>query len=246
MRPTISPAPPCSAVDQWMMSPPSATWTPPCPSSFRVLSAIVLTCLTSTSPAPWRNWICANVIRPSFETGAPCANGSPTESTAGDFLISPIAFSICGRWLAASTLPSVDGEDDAGGVARLLREAVLQQVVRPLGLGPGQAEVVDVVTGRSTPEHCGEQEGCDPEAQHGTATVVAPRGELAHGANLKSRPASVATDTRTPDRVVPRAMRAVARSTPAPSPPVRARPTRRRTARAPCPAPRSRPRARPC
>ena len=104
--PTISPAPPCSAVDQWMMSPPSATWTPPCPSSFRVSSAIVLTCLTSTSPAPWRNWICANVIRPSFETGAPSANGSLTVRTAGDFSISPIAFSICGRWLAASTLPS--------------------------------------------------------------------------------------------------------------------------------------------
>ena len=40
--PKISPAPPCSAVDQWMVSPPSATWTPPLPSSASVRSAIVL------------------------------------------------------------------------------------------------------------------------------------------------------------------------------------------------------------
>ena len=69
--PKISPAPPCSAVDQWMMSPPSATWTPPLPSSASVSSAIVLTFAASTSPEPLRNWIWANVILPSLETGAP-------------------------------------------------------------------------------------------------------------------------------------------------------------------------------
>ena len=67
--PKISPAPPCWAVDQWMMSPPSATCTPPLPSSASVSSAIVLTFLASTSPAPLRNWIWANVILPSSRHG---------------------------------------------------------------------------------------------------------------------------------------------------------------------------------
>ena len=105
--PMISPAPPCSAVDQWMTSPPSATWTPPLPSSASVSSAIVLTCAGSTSPAPLRNWICANVIFPSWETGAPRANGSPTASTSGDFSISATTRSICGRLAASSTPPSL-------------------------------------------------------------------------------------------------------------------------------------------
>ena len=87
-RPKISPAPPCSAVDQWMMSPPSATWTPPSPSSASVSSAIVLIAAGSASPPPFRSWICANVILPSSETGAPWASGSPTASTSGDFAIS--------------------------------------------------------------------------------------------------------------------------------------------------------------
>ena len=104
-RPKISPAPPCSAVDQWMMSPPSATWTPPSPSSASVSSAIVLTAATSTSPAPSRNWICANVILPSSETGAPSANGSPTASTSGDFAISSRTCSIAGRLPSSSTPP---------------------------------------------------------------------------------------------------------------------------------------------
>ena len=104
--PKISPAPPCSAVDQWMMSPPSATWTPPLPSSASVSSAIVLTASGSTSPAPLRNWIWANVILPSLETGAPRANGSPTASTSGDFSISARTASICGRLPASSTRPS--------------------------------------------------------------------------------------------------------------------------------------------
>ena len=85
--PKISPAPPCSAVDQWMMSPPSATWTPPLPSSASVSSAIVLIAAGSTSPPPLRNWIVANVILPSSETAAPRASGSPTASTSGDFSI---------------------------------------------------------------------------------------------------------------------------------------------------------------
>ena len=105
-RPKISPAPPCSAVDQWMMSPPSATWTPPWPSSASVSSAIVLTAAASTSPAPSRNWICAKVILPSCETGAPAAKGSPTASTSGDFSISARTSSICGRFAASSTPPS--------------------------------------------------------------------------------------------------------------------------------------------
>ena len=104
-RPKISPAPPCSAVDQWIMSPPSATWTPPLPSSASVSSAIVLTSAGSTSPACLRNWICAKVIRPSCETGAPSANGSATASTSGDFSISARTASIRGLLAASSTLP---------------------------------------------------------------------------------------------------------------------------------------------
>ena len=103
--PKSSPAPPCSAVDQWMMSPPSATWTPPLPSSLSVSSAIVLTAAGSTSPAPLRNWIWAKVILPSFETGAPSASGSPTARTSGDFAISLRTASISARW--SSTLPSL-------------------------------------------------------------------------------------------------------------------------------------------
>ena len=103
--PKISPAPPCSAVDQWMMSPPRATWTPSRPSSFNVSSAMVLTCFTSTSPAPCLNWICANVIRPSCDTAAPLANGSPTFSTAGEAAISLRAASIVPRFAGSSTRP---------------------------------------------------------------------------------------------------------------------------------------------
>ncbi len=103
--PKISPAPPCSAVDQWMMSPPSATWTPPLPSSASVSSAIVLIAAGSASPPPLRSWIWAKVILPSSETGAPLANGSATASTSGDFAISLRTASICGAVAASSTLP---------------------------------------------------------------------------------------------------------------------------------------------
>ena len=102
-RPKISPAPPVSAVDQWMMSPPSATWTPPLPSSSSVFSAIVLIAAGSASPAPLASWIWANVILPSWETGAPSANGSPTASTSGDFAISARTASISAR--LSSTRP---------------------------------------------------------------------------------------------------------------------------------------------
>ena len=111
--PKISPAPPCSAVDQWMVSPPSATWTPPLPSSASVFSAIVLICAGSTSPGALRNWIWANVILPSWETGAPLANGSSTASTSGDFAISLRTASICVRlsstrpWSTAKTTVAV-------------------------------------------------------------------------------------------------------------------------------------------
>ena len=105
--PRSSPAPPCSAVDQWMMSPPSATWTPFLPSSASVFSAIVLTAFTSTSPPPFLNWICAKVIVPSLETGAPSANGSPTASTSGEAAIFSRAASIVGLLAASSTLPSL-------------------------------------------------------------------------------------------------------------------------------------------
>ena len=101
--PKISPAPPVSAVDQWMMSPPSATWTPPLPSSSSTSSAIVLTGLGSTSPGGFLNWIWANVILPSRETGAPSANGSATASTSGDFLIAAVTASISAR--LSRTLP---------------------------------------------------------------------------------------------------------------------------------------------
>ena len=103
MMPKISPAPPVSAVDQWMMSPPSATWRPPLPSISRTFSAISLTGFGSTSPGGSLNWIWANVIRPSLETGAPSANGSATASTSGDFLISAVTASISAR--LSSTLP---------------------------------------------------------------------------------------------------------------------------------------------
>ena len=103
-RPKISPAPPVSAVDQWMMSPPSATWTPPSPSSLSVSSAIVLIPAGSASPAPLASWIWAKVILPSSETGAPSANGSPTASTSGDFSISARTASISVR--LSRTLPS--------------------------------------------------------------------------------------------------------------------------------------------
>src|SRR5919108_543559 len=74
-----------------------ANSTPSRPSSFSVSSAIVLTLAGSTSPAPLRNWICANVILPSWDTGAPRANGSPTASTSGDFSIVAIVRSISER-----------------------------------------------------------------------------------------------------------------------------------------------------
>ena len=105
--PISSPAPPVSAVDQWMTSPPSATWTPPWPSSSSTFSAIVLTGAGGTSPGAARNWICAKVILPSGETGAPSANGSATASTSGDFLISATARSIVGRLASSSTPPSL-------------------------------------------------------------------------------------------------------------------------------------------
>ncbi len=103
--PKPSPAPPCWAVDQWIASPPRATWTPPAPSSLSVFSAIVLMTFGSASPEALRNWIGANVIRPSSETGAPFANGSPTPSTSGDFAISARTRSISAR--CSSTFPAL-------------------------------------------------------------------------------------------------------------------------------------------
>ena len=196
--PISSPAPPVSAVDQWMMSPPSATWTPPWPSSASVFSAISLICLTSASPAAPRNWIVAKVILPSFETGAPSANGSPTASTSGDFAISARTFSICGLIAGVQHAAVLDREDHAGAVARLLREALGEQVVRPLGLRPRKVEDVRVLAGGAGPQTDGDEEGGDPEADHEAAPVVAPGGKLSHRRrNLDRLAPPVAGATRT-------------------------------------------------
>ena len=74
----------------------------------------------------------------------------------------------------------VDREDDAGGVARLLREALLEQVIGPLRLRPRKAEVVHEVAGGGAPQRGAQDEGGDPQADHGAASIVAPGSELAH------------------------------------------------------------------
>ena len=125
------------------------------------------------------------MILPSLETGAPRANGSPTESTSGDFLISARARSICGRWLGVQHAAVVDREDDRGGVARLLREALLQQVVGALGLGARQAEVVDVLARGRAPE-CG-----------GRGRRRRPRGRSRCGADRGTRRRACASDENT-------------------------------------------------
>ena len=196
-RPKISPAPPCSAVDQWMMSPPSATWTPPWPSSASVSSAIVLTAAASTSPAPSRNWICAKVILPSSETGAPRANGIADREHLGRLLDLRDDLLDLRAVRGVEHAAVLDREDDAGGVARLLREALGEQVVGPLGLRPRELEVVDELAGGGGPEPDGDDEGGDPEADHGAAPVVAPGGKLAHGTTLTAAPARIAPASRT-------------------------------------------------
>ena len=91
-------------------------------------SAIVLICAGSTSPGASRNWIWANVILPSGETGAPLANGSPTASTSGDFAISARTASICARlsstrpWSTAKTTLAVS--PDCAGNFSLSRSYV--------------------------------------------------------------------------------------------------------------------------
>ncbi len=80
-------------------------------------------------------------------------------------------------------LALLDREDDAGGVAGLRRELLLEQVVGPLGLRARQVEVVDELTGGGGPQSGGDEEGGDPEADHGAAPVMAPGGERTHGAD---------------------------------------------------------------
>ena len=181
--PKSSPAPPVSAVDQWMMSPPSATWTPPWPSIASTFSAISLTGFGSTSPGGSLNWIWAKVIRPSFETGAPSANGIGDREHLGRLL--DLGDDRLDLRPLVEDAAVLDREHDVGRVAGLLRELVPQQVVGPLGLGPGQVEVVDELAGGGSPQ-CGESdEGGDPQADHGPAPVMAPRGKFAHKSKLK-------------------------------------------------------------
>ena len=200
--PKISPAPPCSAVDQWMMSPPSATWTPPLPSSVSVSSAIVLTFAGVDVAGALAELDLGERDPAVLGDGRARANGSPTASTSGDFAISARTALDLRAVAGVEHATLVDREDDAGGVARLLREALLEQVVGPLRLGPRKAEVVDEVAGGGAPQHGTQDEGGDPQADHGTASIVAPGGKLAHRPKIPTRCRSFARATRTPLRVV--------------------------------------------
>ena len=103
--PKTSPAPPCLAVDQWIASPPSATCTPPWPSSFNVLSAIALIAFASASPAALRELDLGEgdpaVLRDRRALGERIADGE----TSDDLLISARTRSISVRW--SSTLPDL-------------------------------------------------------------------------------------------------------------------------------------------
>jgi len=59
-------------------------------------------------------------------------------------------------------LALLDREDDVGGVAGLLREAALEQVVGALGFRSRQPEVVDVLTRGGAPQRGQHDEGGDP------------------------------------------------------------------------------------
>ena len=76
----------------------------------------------------------------------------------------------------------LDREHDAGGVARLLREALLEQIVGPLRLRARKAEVVDVFACGADPQRGTQDEGGDPKADDGAAMIVAIGGKLAHAA----------------------------------------------------------------
>ena len=68
-------------------------------------------------------------------------------------------------------------EDDEHGVARLLREPVLQQVEGGDGVGPGQVGALCVAAVESVAEDAEGDEGDDPENENEAAAVEAPAGE---------------------------------------------------------------------
>ena len=91
--------------------------------------------------------------------------------------------------------PVVGVEHDAGGLAALAREPVVQDVGGVLGLDAGHAlAVVELAAGAALQGHDGDG-GHEPEAQHpervpGAAATEAEQ-ECAHGILLECGPASV-------------------------------------------------------
>ena len=176
--PKISPAPPVSAVDQWMMSPPSATWTPPLPSIVEDVLGHLLDRL--------RVDVARRILELDLGEGDPAVlgDGRALGERVGDREHLGRLLDLGGDRLDLRPLVEhiavLDGEHHVRGVARLLRELVPEQVVGALGLRPGQVEVVDELPRRGAPE-CGESdEGGDPQADYGPAPVMAPRGKFAH------------------------------------------------------------------
>ena len=90
--------------------------------------------------------------------------------------------------------PVVGVEHDAGGLAALAREPVVQDVGGVLGLDAGHAlAVVELAAGAALQRHDGDG-GHEPEAQHpervpGAAAAEAVQ-ECAHGILLESGPAA--------------------------------------------------------
>ena len=156
---------------------------PAWPSSASVFSAIFLIAAGSASPAPLANWICAKVILPSC--GYRCALGERVVDGEHLGRLLDLGSHRLDLGSIVEHAALVDGPDDGGGVAGLLREAVLEQVIGPLGLRARKLEVVDEFAGGGTPQHGEREEGGDPEADYGAAPIVAPGGKFAHiGAKL--------------------------------------------------------------
>ena len=86
---------------------------------------------------------------PSALTAAACgANGSVTPATSCPVASCSRAWSTVAAWAASSSRPVVGVEHDAGGLAALAREPVVQDVGRVLGLDAGHPlAVVELAAG---------------------------------------------------------------------------------------------------
>ena len=77
-------------------------------------------------------------------------------------------------------------EDDLARVARLLREAILQQVRCALGLGARQREVVDVAGADAGGEQSGGDDEDDPGRGDEPAAIMSEGGEAVHARHLRT------------------------------------------------------------